>query len=128
MSPQDRRRRLLLALPAVAYAALILFLSSRPASQLPSTGVPSGDKVLHLAEYFVFGALLVWPVLGWTWRGRGVALAAGIAYGAFDEAFQTLIPGRIGDVGDFAVDALGVALAVALSVVVHPEPTAAKAR
>ncbi len=115
MSPPTRSRRLLLALPAVAYAALILFVSSRPASSLPETGVAYGDKVLHVAEYSVYGLLLLLPVRGLRWRGRFVALAVGLAYAAFDEWFQTTIPGRTGDVTDWAADAAGLGLAVILA-------------
>ena len=108
------RRRLLLALPAIAYAALILFLSSRPGSQIPSIGIAYGDKVLHVAEYFLYGLLLLYPTRDLGWRGRVLSLAVGLAYAAFDEAFQTGVPGRAGDVFDWAADAVGLAVAVAL--------------
>ncbi len=110
---RSRRRRLLLALPAVSYAALILVLSSRPGTDLPSTGVAQGDKALHVLEYFAFGVLLLISVRGYGWRGRFPALAAGIAFAAFDESFQTLIPGRFGDAADFAMDVVGLLAALA---------------
>jgi len=104
--------------PAIAYAALILFLSSRPASQVPSTGLPSGDKLLHVAEYLVYGALLLLPTRDLGWRGRLLSLVVGLAYAAFDETFQTTVPGRVGDLADWAADAVGLALAVILAEVV----------
>ena len=45
MNPPARRRRLLLAAPAVAFSVGILFLSSRPGSQVPSPGIAFGDKL-----------------------------------------------------------------------------------
>jgi len=121
VSPPTQRRRLLLAAPAIGYAALILFLSSRPGSQIPSTGLPFGDKLEHVAEYFVYGLLLLLPTRDLGWRGRVLSLAAGLAFAAFDEAFQTTVPGRIGDVADWAADAVGLALAViAATLVARP--------
>ena len=125
MSPPRGRRRLLLAAPAIGYAALVLLLSSRPGTDLPSTGIAGGDKWLHLVEYFGLGLLLLLPVGGLGWRGRALALAVGIAFAALDEAVQTTVPGRFGDVGDFAVDVLGLVLAVALRVLAGPARTAA---
>lgn len=128
MNPPRRRRRLLLAFPAVGYAALILFLSSRPASSLPSTGVPSGDKWLHLVEYFLFGVLLLWPVRDFGMRGQALVVAVGASYAAFDEAFQTTVPGRHGDPADFAIDLVGLLLALTVRLAWRIAPAAAKTR
>lgn len=125
MNPPSRRRRLLLALPAIGYAALILTLSSRPGSELPSTGVAQGDKGLHFLEYFVFGVLLFLPVRGLALRGRIPALAVGTAFAAFDESFQTLIPGRFGDAADFAMDVVGLLAAFAVVLAVDSARAAA---
>lgn len=113
-APRSTRSRLLLAIPAIAFAALILYGSSRPNVQLPSLPLPSEDKVLHVAEYFVYGLLLLLPLGGLGWRGRGLALAVGVAYALFDEAYQTTVPGRFGDLADVAADAVGLLLAAAV--------------
>ena len=126
MSPPARSRRLLLAAPAVAYAALILFLSSRPGTDLPSVGIPYGDKGLHVLEYFLLGVLLLLPLRGFGWQGRAFVLAAGLAFAAFDETFQGTVPGRFGDAADVAADVAGLLLAVALDATVHSPRTAAK--
>ena len=126
MSPPTRRRRLLLAAPAVGYGALILLLSSRPGTDLPGVGIPYGDKGLHVVEYFLFGVLLLLPLRGFGWQGRAFVLAAGLAFAAFDEAFQGTVPDRIGDAADVAADVAGLLLAVALDATVHSARTAAK--
>ena len=126
MSPPTRRRRLLLAAPAVGYAALILLLSSRPGTDLPSVGIPYGDKGLHVLEYFLLGVLLLLPLRGFGWQGRAFVLAAGLAFAALDETFQGTVPGRIGDAADVAADVAGLLLAVALDAAVHPARAAAK--
>jgi VanZ family protein len=114
LKPPSRRDRILLALPAVAFGALILVVSSRPGTDLPSTGIPQGDKGLHVAEYFVFGALLLLPCRGLGFRFRVPVLAAGMAFAAFDEFFQTFIPGRFGSAADFAMDVVGLLAALAV--------------
>ena len=104
-------------LPAVAYAALIFALSSTtlPPEAGPIPGLFRLDKLLHIAEYAVLGALTavavrrVAPAFRW---GGLVAFVAGLGYAASDEFHQTLVPGRRGDVWDFLADALGVALGV----------------
>lgn len=127
MNPPSRTRRLLLALPAIGYAALILTLSSRPGSELPSTGVAQGDKALHVLEYFVFGVLLFLSVRRLAWGGRIPALALGIAFAAIDETFQTMIPGRFGDAADFAMDVVGLLAALAVDLGAEQIRTPAKA-
>lgn len=114
MNPRKRARRILLALPAIAFASLILILSSRPGTDLPSTGIAQGDKGLHIVEYFVFGLLLLLPIRDFGWRGRVPAVVIGIVFAAIDESFQTIVPGRFGDVQDFAADAVGVLAALVL--------------
>jgi len=126
VSPPTRRRRLLLAAPSVGYAALILLLSSRPGTDLPSVGIPYGDKGLHVLEYFLLGVLLLLPLRGFGWQGRAFVLAAGLAFAALDETFQGTVPGRIGDAADVAADVAGLLLAVALDAAVHPARAAAK--
>lgn len=97
-------RRLGAWLPAVAWAALIFFLSSR--SRLP---VPLGgglDKLAHLAAYAVLGLLLA--------RAARVpwAVTLGWLYGASDEVHQSFVRGRTADPVDWLADAVGVAAGV----------------
>jgi VanZ family protein len=96
--------------PVVAWAALIFVWSS--ISDL-GTGLGGWDLVLrklaHAAEFGVLGALLMRAT------GRaGLALALGIAYAVSDEVHQTFVPGRQGSVLDVAIDAIGVALGIAV--------------
>ena len=125
MRPPSRRRSLLAA-PAVAYAVLIFAASSLPGSQVPATGVPNGDKLLHAAEYGVFGLLLLLPVRDLGRRGSLVALAVGGVFAATDELHQAFVPGRSADVLDFAIDVVGLLLAVAVFALWSRWRTAAK--
>ena len=97
-------------LPVVAWAALIFVLSS---VETLDTGLGGVDYALrklgHMAEYAVLGALLA--------RGIGRPLPAflvGVAYAVSDEVHQHFVPGRHGTPIDVAIDAVGVAVGVAL--------------
>jgi VanZ family protein len=102
--------RLRLWLPVVAWAALIFALSSIPDL---GTGLGTWDLVLrklaHAAEFAVLGALLLRAL-----RDELAALPAGIAYAISDEVHQHFVPGRVGSPLDVVIDAVGVAVGVAL--------------
>lgn len=98
-------RRVLPWLPAVAWAATIYWLSSRPT--VPAPEIPNVDKLAHFGAYAVLGALLAFAAFR-----TGVPVAAavliGVLYGASDEIHQMFVPGRSPDVLDWAADAAGV--------------------
>jgi VanZ family protein len=104
-------------LAAVAYAALIFWLSHQPD---PLPFVPrawlSSDKLLHGIEYAGLGGLVA-VALGARGVRPGRALAAAAllasAYGATDELHQALVPGRVADVADWAADTVGAILGAA---------------
>ena len=78
-----------------------------------------GDKVLHAAEYAGFALFLALAISAspsprispWV---AGIALAAAVLFAASDEFHQTLVPGRDGNLPDFAADAVGAVLGAAL--------------
>jgi VanZ family protein len=88
-----------------------------------STGDPEVDLVeaFHFVEYG-----LVAYLFSRAWRGHpdvaGVLLAAcaGVAVGVADEWVQWLVPGRVGEVHDVALNAVAVGCGVMISVAVHP--------
>jgi VanZ family protein len=94
----------------LVWAALIFAFSSVPDL---GTGLGGWDLVLrklaHAAEFAVLGALLVRAT------GRaGPALALGVLYAVGDEVHQSFVPGRLGSPVDVAIDAVGVAVGVAV--------------
>ena len=97
-------------LPVVAWAAVIFAFSSVPDL---GTGLGGWDlvlrKIAHAAEYAVLGALLVRAT------GRtGLAFALGTLYAISDEVHQTFVAGRHGSPLDVAIDAVGVAVGIAV--------------
>ena len=97
-------------LPVVAWAAVIFAFSAVPDL---GTGLGGWDLVLrklaHATEYAILGALLVRAT------GRpGLAFGLGVLYSVSDEIHQTFVPGRHGAPLDVAIDAVGVAVGIAL--------------
>ena len=87
------------------------------ATHIPGRSVPQvhvGDKLLHVAGYFVLTSLLL-GVLATRGMPRGrrvvVVLAVLAAYGAFDEITQPLF-GRSADTVDWLADMLGGVAAI----------------
>ena len=97
-------------LPVVAWAAVIFAFSS-----VPDLGTGLGDwdlvlrKIAHTGEYAVLGALLARAT-----GHAGVAFGLGLLYAVSDEIHQSFVPGRHGAPLDVAIDALGVAIGIAL--------------
>ncbi|HSP06613.1 MAG TPA: VanZ family protein [Acidobacteriota bacterium] len=102
-------------LPVLAYATLILTLSSQ--SHLPGASrLP--DKPMHALEYSGFAFLLaraLFPQRGRP-RTRQVAVAFVLAalFAAFDEYYQSYIPGRDCSVYDWLADLAGLSAAISL--------------
>lgn len=96
---------------AILYAMLIIGLSSVPGRSFPDIKYLSQDKLIHIGEYLIFG-ILVGQVIAFRVTARSriflfTLLLAG-AFGALDEVYQILIPGRDNSYADWIADLLGV--------------------
>ncbi|HEX5647286.1 MAG TPA: VanZ family protein [Nitrospira sp.] len=106
--------------PVCAYAGLIFYLSSQPhpEEQLPSFVVLLSDKVLHVIEYAVLGALFH-RGFHWgadvSWRPWAVPLAVVCAslYGGSDEFHQSFVPFRESSWLDWVADTVGAGVGAA---------------
>jgi len=102
-------------LPVAAYVALIYTVSSIP--RLPTPLVFTlGDKVAHVAEYFVLGLLLARALratfaIRLALRAALLAIAIAGAVGAADEVLQSFVPGRDATAYDWLADVTGATLA-----------------
>jgi VanZ family protein len=120
-------------LPVLLCVTAILALSAQPRLKAPIK-FPNSDKVYHVIEYLGLGTLLArawWATLRTPKPLVAVlvALPCGIAFGAGDELFQAMVPGRESTFTDFAADTLGVAMAQLLyfGVLRKREPRRARA-
>jgi VanZ family protein len=94
----------------VLWAGLIFALSSVPDL---GTGLGTWDlllrKLAHAAEYAVLGFLLLRAT-----RQPRLALGLGVLYAITDEVHQHFVEGRVGSPLDVLVDAVGVAIGIAI--------------
>jgi len=100
---------------ALAYAVLILIVSSIPDLSAPQLGFRYQDKFYHFIEYGVFSVFLFLALFNsqkdfLRKRVLLISLLIGACFGILDELHQKFIPGRQADIFDFAADFLGVAL------------------
>jgi VanZ family protein len=96
--------------PVAAWAAVIFAFSSVPDL---GTGLGTWDLVLrklaHAGEYALLGLLLQRAT-----RRPSLALLLGVFYAISDELHQHFVEGRVGSVLDVGIDAVGLAIGVAL--------------
>jgi len=111
--------RLAWILPAVAYSAVIFWLSHQP-NPLPSLTAQLSDKLLHAVEYAGLAGLLALGLgrlrpdrLAWA---ALLAMALASAYGLTDELHQAFVPGRDASLLDWAFDGIGAVVGGILAV------------
>ncbi len=112
----NRKRTLFYLLPAVGYAVVIFVVSSVTLDIEELRPVLTFDKLLHLAEYYILGYLLmrVFTTSGFPLLASSPVAAVilvGSAYGLSDEIHQFFVPGRDASLMDVFFDVAGVALA-----------------
>ena len=95
-------------LPPLVWAGVILLGTSLPQEAVPIQ-TSRIDKVLHFTIYTVFAFLLTrYLTEGFRlWQAVVLAIAFAMAFGAFDEWHQQLIPGRSTEFADWVADSLG---------------------
>jgi VanZ family protein len=117
--PRTTRRLFAVAWgPVLAYVVVIALLSSYPQPQAASLFTYE-DKILHLGEYGILGALLA-RAMARTAPGEATlatyagAVAWGTLIGVADEIYQASTPGRSSSLADLATDVGALCLAALL--------------
>lgn len=107
-------------LPVIAYAMLILFISSLPI-RIRHIPFRHYDKAFHFIEYGIYAWL--WFRAIRTTTELSSSMRAGIAtflictvFGVMDELYQIYTPYRVSDIYDVAADASGSLTAVSLAI------------
>jgi uncharacterized protein YfiM (DUF2279 family) len=107
----SRNRRSVLLV--VGYVLLIFTVSSIPSLTAPGPDFVPKDKIAHLVEYSILGALL-FRGFGSVSRSRlamfGFIVVVGASIGALDEIYQSFVPGRMMSIYDWCADLIGTAL------------------
>lgn len=100
-------------LPAIIYAALLFWASSRSRLPIPRLGLGFEDKLAHFAAYAVLALLVHRAIKLPKPLVRRVLLWSGLlaaAYALSDELHQRTVPGRYFDYWDLAADLAGIGL------------------
>lgn len=111
-------------LPAIAYAGLIILLSSIPDLGTKHNFLHGYDKLIHFCEYAIF-AVLIYRSISHISKKIGFYLALGLSllfilmFAAFDELYQGHIPGRDSNLYDALFDFLGAVLIVLILALRH---------
>ena len=108
-------RFLLHHLPAIAYAALIYYISSMTHANPPSLGLSWEDKIYHCGEYALFSFFtyiaLKYYSSGWVKKHIFVLVVLiACLFAATDEFHQMYVPGRSATLSDMFSDWLGAIL------------------
>jgi VanZ family protein len=109
-----RNRALVRALAPIALMGLIFYLSAEPAGAHHPWWVVVVRKLGHIGGYALLTAAWAWALQGVVERPLLVAFCIALAYACTDEYHQTFVRGRNGTPVDVGVDAVGMAIAVAL--------------
>ncbi len=113
-------------LPAILWALLIFILSSQSRLKPPDLGFTAADKVAHIIEYGIFGWLLLRSFSRLFLTNHkifSVVFIAGTLYASSDEIHQLFVPGRLGTIGDFLADTVGILLSIIIYFMIHRRKT-----
>ena len=131
-SPVAKKQEIILFLPAMAWMALIFFMSHMPGGEsgvlsqkiadfLQDSGINLfklfGDKTVwvirkmaHMTEYGILYILLMLP-FRFKKNGKVISLLISVIFAATDEIHQGFIPRRVPSFLDVAFDSLGACFA-----------------
>jgi VanZ family protein len=99
----------------IVYLFVILVLSTIPGGALPDFDIFSFDKLLHIIEYFILAFLAINAIKIPSTRIIILIIIIGIAYGGFNEIWQSLIADRFASVYDAIANGIGMILGTIVS-------------
>ncbi len=94
----------------IVYLFVILALSTIPGGALPDIDLFSFDKLLHIIEYFILAFLGINATKILSPRIIILIIIIGIAYGGFNEIWQSLIADRFASGYDAIANGVGMIL------------------
>lgn len=99
----------------IVYLFVILVLSTIPGGAFPEIDIFSFDKLLHIIEYFILAFLAINAIKIPSTRIIILIIIIGIAYGGFNEIWQSLIADRFASVYDAIANGIGMILGTIVS-------------
>ena len=86
--------------------------SSLKGTSIPKSYIFTLDKLIHIVEYFTFGVLLYFSIVGITKYSIILSLILGIFYSFIDELYQSTVFARDASGFDVIADIIGLILSV----------------
>ena len=84
--------------------------SSLKGTSIPKSYIFSLDKLIHIVEYFIFGLLLYFSIVGIVKYSIILSLILGTFYSFMDELYQSTVYARNASGFDVIADIIGLAL------------------
>ena len=88
----------------------MLIGSSLKGTNIPKSYIFTLDKLIHIVEYFTFGVLLYFSIVGITKHSIILSLTLGIFYSFIDELYQSTVYARDASGFDVIADIIGLIL------------------
>ena len=88
----------------------MLIGSSLKGTNIPKSYIFTSDKLIHIAEYFVFGVLLYFSIVGSAKYSIILSLIMGTFYSFIDELYQSTVYARDASGFDIIADIIGLIL------------------
>ena len=88
----------------------MLIGSSLKGTSIPKSYIFTLDKLIHIVEYFIFGVLLYFSIVGITKHSIILSLILGIFYSFIDELYQSTVFARDASGFDVIADIIGLIL------------------
>ena len=94
----------------ISFVSLMIIGSSLKGNSIPKFYMFTLDKLLHIVEYFIFGVLLYFSIVGITKYPIILSLILGTFYSFIDELYQSTVYARDASGFDIIADIIGLIL------------------
>ena len=96
----------------ISFVSLMIIGSSLKGTSIPKSYIFTLDKLIHIFEYFIFGVLLYFSIVGITKYSIILSLILGIFYSFIDELYQSTVYARDSSGFDVIADIIGLILSL----------------
>ena len=96
----------------ISFVSLMIIGSSLKGTSIPKSYIFTLDKLIHIVEYFIFGVLLYFSIVGSAKYSIILSLILGTFYSFIDELYQSTVYARDASGFDVIADIIGLILSV----------------
>ena len=104
------KNHIIIHLLTISFVLLMIIGSSLKGTSIPKSYIFTLDKLIHIVEYFIFGVLLYFSMVGITKYSIILSLILGIFYSFIDELYQSTVFARYASGFDVIADIIGLIL------------------